>query len=49
MFTFSYAFMEFDSAVNGKKIKDHFTNKQPFEVDGKLAVLDYAKNTYSTM
>ncbi|XP_067931687.1 RNA-binding protein 5-like isoform X2 [Watersipora subatra] len=44
-----YAFMEFDSAVNGKKVRDHFTNKHPLEVDGKLAMVDYAKNTYSTI
>lgn len=45
----SYAFMEFDSAMDGKKVRDHFNTKQSFEVDGKLAMVEYAKNTYSTM
>ncbi|KAF6036296.1 RBM5 [Bugula neritina] len=44
-----YAFMEFDSAMDGKKVRDHFNTKQSFEVDGKLAMVEYAKNTYSTM
>lgn len=41
--------MEFDSAMDGKKVRDHFNTKQSFEVDGKLAMVEYAKNTYSTM
>jgi len=40
--------MEFDSVLNSKKIQDHF-KENPFEVDGKIIMVDYAKNTYATM
>ena len=41
--------MEFDSVANGKRIVDYFNSQEPFEVDGKLLLVDSAKNTYRTM
>jgi len=41
--------MEFDSAANGKRIVDYFNARDPFEVDGKLLLVDFAKNTLPTM
>ena len=35
--------------TNGKKIVEYFNSQEPFEVDGKLLVIDYARNTYKTM
>ena len=46
---YRYAFMEFDSVANGKRIVDYFNSQEPFEVDGKLLLVDSAKNTYRTM
>ncbi|XP_067929586.1 uncharacterized protein [Watersipora subatra] len=44
-----YAFMEFDCVANGKKIVEYFNSQQPFEVDGKMLLVDFAKNTYKTI
>jgi len=44
-----YGFMEFETATDGRKIREHFHRKQSFEVDGKIIMVDYAKNTYSTI
>jgi len=41
--------MEFDTVADAKRIVDYFSNQEPFEVDGKLLLLDYAKNTLKTM
>lgn len=40
--------MEFDSVANAKRIVDYFKSES-FEVDGKLLLLDFARNTYKTM
>lgn len=49
LFLSSYAFMEFDCVANGKKIVEYFNSQRPFEVDGKMLLVDFAKNTYKTM
>lgn len=41
--------MEFDSVSNGTKIVDYFNSQESFEVDGKLLLVDSAKNTFRTM
>lgn len=44
-----FGFMELNTVTEASQLMDQFNNHVPFEVDGKQLLVNYAKNTFSTV
>lgn len=44
-----FGFMELNTVNEAHQLLDQFNNRVPLEVDGKQLLVNYAKNTFSTV